>query len=524
MGIPSYFSHIIRNYPNIVYSFLHFTPLCVQNTQSGHLSSFIPAHEVGVLNEERCKNKQHFQHLFMDCNSIIYDVVNTLIKEKEIINEILETKIIDNVIQKIETYIQMVHPTQTIFIAFDGVAPFAKMKQQRTRRYKSYFLKTLQIIEKPEQNWDTSNITPGTPFMKKLSSQIHFYFNSTIIKQKYSKNNLIVSTSNEIGEGEHKIFDYLRQNPCVNDNIIVYGLDSDLIMLTIFHYSLFKNAYIWRESPEFGIDAISSNTMLILDIELLRKSILIELKMDNPHRIYDYVFLCFFLGNDFLPHFPALNIRTHGINILLNEYCILFKNKPQQFLISPKGYIEWENVKKLIHVLSMKETTFLMEECIYREKFNSWKWNTSNNNNQDKILHNLPIIYRFEEQYISPNHIGWQERYYLTLFGKGSQDKYSIDDICINYLEALEWVYNYYNGKTVDWKWAYKYHYGPLFADLLSHIPKTNYFQFHNHFQPPCSEEEQLQYVLPSKNSIQPKFQWAFCRYFWEAHVVFNDE
>lgn len=491
MGIPSYFSHIIRNYPNIVYSYFN--------------------------------NKQHFQHLFMDCNSIIYDVVNTLIKEKEEnINGILETKIIDNVIQKIEIYIQMINPTKTIFIAFDGVAPFAKMKQQRTRRYKSHFLKTFQIIEKPEQNWDTSNITPGTPFMKKLSSQIHSYFNSLIIKEKYIKNNLIVSTSNEIGEGEHKIFDYIRKNPCINDNIIVYGLDADLIMLTIFHYSLFKNAYIWRESPEFGIDAITSNTMLVLDIELLRKSILTELKMDNPHRIYDYVFLCFFLGNDFLPHFPALNIRTHGINTLLNEYCILFKNKPQQFLISPKGNIEWVNVKKLICMLSMKETAFLIEECSYREKFNSWKWNTSNNN-QDKILHNLPIIYRFEEQYISPKNIGWQERYYLTLFGKGSQDKYSIQDICINYLEGIEWVYNYYNGKIVDWKWAYKYHYGPLFADLLSHIPKTNHFQFHNHFQPPCSEEEQLQYVLPLQNSIQPKFQWAFCRYFWEAHVLFNE-
>ena len=40
----------------------------------------------------------------------------------------------------------------------------------------------------------------------------------------------------------------------------------------------------------------------------------------NKDRITDYIFMCFLLGNDFMPHFPALNIRTVGIDILLNVY------------------------------------------------------------------------------------------------------------------------------------------------------------------------------------------------------------
>ena len=37
-------------------------------------------------------------------------------------------------------------------------------------------------------------------------------------------------------------------------------------------------------------------------------------------RMYDYIFICFFLGNDFLPHFPALNIRTDGITRITSAY------------------------------------------------------------------------------------------------------------------------------------------------------------------------------------------------------------
>ena len=92
------------------------------------------------------------------------------------------------------------------------------------------------------------------------------------------------------------------------------GLDSDLIMLSVFHCDLFRNIFIFRETPEFGQQFLpkdletsgADKTCLFMDIQVLTRAILSEMHcgVSDPHRIYDYVFLCFFLGNDFLPHFP----------------------------------------------------------------------------------------------------------------------------------------------------------------------------------------------------------------------------
>ena len=141
MGIPSYFSQVIKNYPSIVRN----------------------------LKQHR-QNKTHFHNLYMDCNSIIYDAIRN-INTKE---PALETRLIRQVISNIESYILKINPSNTVIIAFDGVAPFAKMNQQKTRRYKSAFMAKVEPSE-----WSTSNITPGTQFMSELSKQMLISFSKT---------------------------------------------------------------------------------------------------------------------------------------------------------------------------------------------------------------------------------------------------------------------------------------------------------------------------------------------------------
>jgi 5'-3' exoribonuclease 1 len=110
--------------------------------------------------------------------------------------------------------------------------------------------------------------------------------------------------------------------------------------------------------------------------------------------------------------------------------------------------------------------------------------------------------------------------------------------ICTNYLEAIEWVFFYYSGNCPDWRWSYEYHYPPLLTDLYNHIPDFD-TKFIKQNRKPFPANVQLAYVLPpsqydllSENmrlyirnkhaellNATVEFQWAFCRYFWEAHL-----
>nr|ADD95772.1 hypothetical protein [uncultured organism MedDCM-OCT-S08-C195] len=270
----------------------------------------------------------------MDCNSIIYDEVRKLQEEytsnhTEFEDEQFENKLIQCVINTIGIYIEYIQPSETVYIAFDGVAPFAKMNQQRTRRHKGMITSKINNVIGVNENqmkWTTSHITPGTLFMNKLSNRVTKAFGG--LEGHYGVKKIIVSCSDEAGEGEHKLFQYVRSHKDTfqDTNMVIYGLDSDLIMLSLFHCEMFKNLYIFRETPEFGKGILSeeqcSMDYMYMHIHSLARAILIEMSCDEGQyfRLYDYMFMCFLLGNDFLPHFPSLNIRTMGIEVLLDNY------------------------------------------------------------------------------------------------------------------------------------------------------------------------------------------------------------
>jgi len=329
----------------------------------------------------------------------------------------------------------------------------------------------------------------------------------------------------------------LREHPSPNENVVIYGLDADLIMLAIFHISFAKNIFVCREKPSFlsvlheskEESSDEKKELLFLDIKELSRCILHEMncKDNSIERVFDYVFLCFFLGNDFLPQFPSLNIRTSGMDRLMNTYREHIGKYGNRRFLSTSGEIIWKWVHIFIKELARHEREFLIQEYDVRDK---WEQQTKRRFQQSKEewINNVPVLFREIEHYIYPYDSYWENRYYESLFGENTLSL--IKTVSINYLEGLEWVYIYYTKGCKNTQWKYNYHYPPLLIDLMEHIPTVEH-SFIIEDQKIISQKEQLEYIIPppywkefglnNTNKIHEplKFSWTFKRYFWEAHV-----
>ena len=521
MGIPAMFSYIVKNYPSII--------------------------------KKYSKDILKVDNLYLDCNSIIYDAYSKMEFDK--LTETVAVSIIKRVIIKIEEYISLINPSKTVIIAFDGVAPVAKLEQQRSRRYKSWYQNEIsKIIFKKEKEdvWNTTAITPGTNFMTELNNTVTEHFNT----ESYSRlkvEKIFVSGSNKVGEGEHKIFDYIRVNPNkhLTETAIIYGLDADLIMLSINHLPICPNIYLFRETPHFiqSIDSsLEPESNYYLDIPELTNAIISYMNNDREltleqqkNKVYDYIFLCFFLGNDFLPHFPAINIRTGGVDKMINAYKATIGNTDEY--ITDGKIINWNNLRKVVLFLANLEEEFIIKE--HRSRNNKERYLLPENTPEEKYkkFESTPLYERDIEKFINPVKPNWQSRYYNGLFGLTKTNEDKISDIAVNYIQGLEWTMKYYSTGCPDWRWKYKYNYPPLLQDLIKHIPVFNKSFVPEKTPNPVSEIVQLCYVLPrSSLHLLPQklyfeliskhdewykgncdYIWAYCKYFWESHVEMND-
>ncbi|KAF9055049.1 putative 5-3 exonuclease [Hymenopellis radicata] len=156
--------------------------------------------------EDPNPNGVEFDNLYLDMNGIVHPCTHP---EGKPAPETEEDMMLE-IFRYTERVVNMVRPRKLLFMAIgastrystvnlsdaftDGVAPRAKMNQQRSRRFRaaqeakdkeearkeSLLLwegmgKTVSEEEKSKKAWDSNAITPGTPFMTLLATSLRYW-------------------------------------------------------------------------------------------------------------------------------------------------------------------------------------------------------------------------------------------------------------------------------------------------------------------------------------------------------------
>jgi 5'-3' exoribonuclease 1 len=413
------------------------------------------------------------------------------VQHKEIISDdILQLRVFEDICNNIEMLFNIATPTKRLILCVDGSAPQSKQNQQRSRRFRS-------AVDRVDlTSFDSCNLTPGTVFMDNLTKYIDWYIRKRITESDNGdhtlnlwKNIEIIFSSEKVpGEGEHKLLNYIRSYGSFEDTYCIHGMDADLIMLALVSHA--PKFFILREDPydnsnDFFVINIGSTRVDL--IELLRWSNLQDNSniFNEESVINDFIFICFIVGNDFLPHVPSIEIIDGGLESVIDIYKTVCQSYGH---ITKKWNKKVVLVKKTLRIffgsISQYEKANLEEKMLKRRKFL-----------KDELLERN-CIYNHGKKVYDLNLENYHSEYYRYNFKEGTL----IENICLSYLEGLQWVLSYYTKGVSNWDWYYPYHYAPSAKDLASNL---HLFRFINYEESlPIQPFRQLMSVLPKQSFV----------------------
>jgi len=407
--------------------------------------------------------------------------------------------------QRIFTYTdrlyKIVKPQRVMYLAVDGVAPRAKMNQQRARRFRSAKEQEQLVVElqaqgkkntlEKEETFDSNCITPGTEFMFKLSVAFQKWIEFKMENDPFWKNQArVVFSGPEVpGEGEHKIMDYIRaareteEDWRQNMSHVMYGLDADLIMLSLVShepdFSLLREKMSVRHGrkgkPKDPL-RYTRNDFEFLQINMLREMLHLQFRSLNKQLSFEYnleriiddfVFICMFVGNDFLPNMPHLDIKDGALNFMMSVY----KNMLPELggYLTDKSKIHRSRFELFVAEISRREPLYFRQRGRIEE----------------------------DEGFMDPH--GYKDYYYQVKPGFSPEDHQSRQDLVNSYIEGLYWVLQYYHDGCQSWDWYFPHHYAPLASDLRNLAPRKIGFPRGK----PVTPMMQLLIVLPAQSGMQ---------------------
>ena len=512
-------------------------------------------------------------NFYLDMNGIIHPCTHG--NNEDEITILDETAMFKKIFGYVDRLYKIVQPRKVLYLAVDGVAPRAKMNQQRSRRFRSS-KEAEELAAKilardgtlPERDaFDSNCITPGTDFMLKLGLAMRKWIEYKQQTDPMWKNgcDVVVSGPDVPGEGEHKVMDYIRDtkaqytsesshHPHWEPNLthVLYGLDADLIMLGLATHE--PNFLLLREKMSVVMAGrgrhkhrkkkdmldYTRDDFELLQISALREMFTIQFRKfadsgrlnveyDVCRVIDDFIFICMFVGNDFLPHVPHLEIDNGALSLMLNNYIDLLPEWGGY--LTDKGKIHPGRLEQFFYNLAVFEEEHFRRRA-YEENEPGWGLGTENELEKDdfyggwygdtptptlakeandkKLVVETNVfgeevngVNEEENSSSSPEHRAldktikskvekkfkklhprdasrsYREFYYESKLGisplatRRAEAQRDRRIIARDFLEGLHWNLNYYHNGCCSWAWYFPHLYAPLATDMV------NLFEFY---------------------------------------------
>ncbi|XP_054713916.1 5'-3' exoribonuclease 1-like [Uloborus diversus] len=532
MGVPKFYRWISERYP------------C--------LSEVVREHQI-----------PDFDNLYLDMNGIIHTCSHPNDDDPHF--RITEEKIFAGICHYLDFLFKMIKPRKVFFMAVDGVAPRAKMNQQRGRRFRTakeavtleqMAIDSGEMLPK-EARFDSNCITPGTGFMARLHTILKSFVVYKISTDILWRNVRVYLSGHETpGEGEHKIMDFIRHEksqPNYNPNTrhCLYGLDADLIMLGLCSHEPYFS--LLREEVKFGsknnqkrLTSPEETTFHLLHISLLRDYLghefapvkdKLQFEFNIEYIIDDFVLMSFLVGNDFIPHLPQLHIHHDALPVLFRTYIDVLPNLSGY--INEQGHLNLERFEAFLNKLA--EYDFQKFEEINDDfQYLESKSRKSEKNENDKVktsnflsdlgFSNMAISKTAEFDSSSEDDDSGEDDddsdddanstlelefnmhkvdYYTSKLEFDEVTPEVMRDQAEGYVRAIQWNLHYYYDGVVSWSWYYPHHYSPYISDIRNFQNMEMTFELGKPFLP----FQQLLAVLPklSKDLLPLSYQKLMC-------------
>ena len=372
--------------------------------------------------------------------------------------------------------IRIAAPTVGVYVSCDGVVCAAKRRQQRLRRFKGPWvaaserevkrLAAAASSDSPTEetaSWDQNALTPGSAFMARLGA--HLTRAGAALAAKTGLQ-VVVSTTAEPGEGEHKLLAHMRRvRP---ESCTIYGLDADLILLAMLLTVDTGGAVnLLREAQEFEGGRSAGGSWRTLDIGALIGVLGLSVLKGQ---VRDFVAAMTLLGNDFLPRSLTRTVRDDGIPQLLATLRSLWA--AGRTLVDDRGSIRREALLEIVESWAATEEADMLSAVKEARRAATMpvigptpvetalkEWNA------------LPARWCSVGRLFGSTGVGtgaltprWRDIY------RGSWHSGGV----AAYVAGLAWTWDYYSGRPVCQGWSFDEHLPPLWSDVSAYLKELS--------------------------------------------------